>query len=167
MKAQNELPLDTIQVQIGDLLDRETLMHGSYDFESGFYRRWLLEECIRRYRAYAIKNGLPGPICLGHKRAIRAYMHVIDTAYEVRVSGIEFVSSQCEGGVANQCYIGAGGLGFSGCSVRCKVIFLAELEDQYQNTGTINHVAINVTSVRWPQHRILAARAAMTKRLAA
>ncbi len=156
------LPLHKIEIAIGDKLDRATLMDGHYAGERGCYRRALLHDKIREYRRWWRANPdqrhRSNRICPGHKRAIRAFMQVIDTAFQAEVSGIFMVTSQNEDSVANQCYVGSDPQVPGGSDVEARVLFRAELEDQYTDSGRINTVAVNVTALSWPQHRVLAAK---------
>lgn len=163
--AVYDLPLDSIEIAIGDKLDRATLMDGHYDFEVGCYRRHILFETIRYYRQVWNARGCANDnyqgrrLHPGFKKVIRRVMHLIDNAYEVEVSGVFLVTSQNEDHMANQCYVGGGGAGWSGSKVEATLLFRGQMEPG-EGEDRVNQEAINITKVRWPQHKIVDAKAA-------
>jgi len=156
--------LPTPKFAIGDKLDRATLMNGHYAFEKGWYRRAILRDKVRYYRDWKVDNDPGGKICPGHKAAIRGVMRLVDTAYEVEVSGILMRSSQNEDMIANQCYVGAGGSGWSGSTPYATLLFRGE-EPRADLPDVTNEVAINITTVQWSESSILEARRVYEARL--
>ncbi len=165
--GDTELPLGELKIQLGQRVHPRRLLHGTSEGEIGYFRRLILHEMVRRYAGWEAKNPkysghategrAPRALNPGHKDAIRRTMRLVDTAESAEVRGISFITSQNETHVANQCYCGKGGSGFSGSTIYAEVLWRGT---QTEEDGRVNKVAV-AFKVKWSQHHVLEAARAL------
>lgn len=143
--------LPVVSIVVGDHVDRAVAMG------DGWYRQQILRDELKRVRRILLElkekkrikwNGKRLPD--GNKNAIRQIMRIVDTAYEVEVSGVVLRGMHIDNTWTDQCYVG-GGSGWSGMSPYATLLFRAVLDGE-------QHAGVNIAQALWPGHLILEAR---------
>jgi hypothetical protein len=145
------------QFAVGDRVDREKIMG------DGWYRSEILRDQLKDTRRVLLKlkkNGYVtwsgGRLPEGNKDAIRHVMEIIDTAYEVEVSGVVMLGMHIDNTWTNQCYVG-GGSGWSGMIAHATLLFRAVVPYEAQGR-TEQHAGVNITRPMWAEWDVLKAR---------
>jgi hypothetical protein len=145
------------KIAIGTRVSRDMAMAG---VDGKYYRKTLLRDALVHTRKTLKKlkrdgymdswNGKQLPEY--NKAKIRQMMRVIDTAYEVQVSGVSTFNVSINNMSNTQAYVG-GGSGMSGMRINYTLLFRAVVVIE----GKEQHVCVNTSDPMWLEAKLMKA----------